>query len=76
MSEKKPWTREDQLRVEQSMVDKDGHFGLPEEGTTERLMIKRRTQLALDAMAKQGLIPPIKLGDKQLLDLSKFGKAK
>ena len=44
---KKPWTPEDQRRVEQRMVDKDDHFGLPEEGTVERAMIRRRAQRAL-----------------------------
>jgi hypothetical protein len=61
---KKPWTPEDQRRVEQRMVDKDDHFGLPEEGTVERAMIRRRAQRALDAMAAQGKLPAIKLGEK------------
>ena len=65
---KKPWTPEDQHRVEQHMVEKDDHFGLPEEGTVERAMIRRRTQRALDALAAQGKLPKITLGDKRPIE--------
>ena len=61
---KRPWTPEDQRRVEQRMVEKDDHFGLPEEGTVERQMIRRRAQRALDALAAQGRLPPMRLGEK------------
>ena len=74
MNSKKPWTPQDQLRVEKRMVEKDDYFGLPDEGTVERAAIKRRSQRALDLLAAQGKIPTIKLGEKTPLDLGKFRK--